>query len=78
MGADNLSQLCTWFDAAYGVHPDMKSNTGVFVSFSYGLVHCKSSKQKTNTKRFTESKVVGVSNYLLYNIFICIFMVAQG
>ena len=28
MGADSLSQLCTWVDSAYGVHPDLKSHTG--------------------------------------------------
>ena len=26
--AENLSQLCTWFDAAYIVNPDIKSPTG--------------------------------------------------
>ena len=28
MGADSLKQLCTWVDAAYGVHPDLKSHIG--------------------------------------------------
>ena len=25
MGAESLSQLCTWVDSAYGVHPELKS-----------------------------------------------------
>ena len=48
------------------------------MSFSYGLVHFKSSKQKLNTKSSTEEEVVGVSDYLPYNIWICQFMAYQG
>ena len=36
MGAERLIQLCTWVDAAYGVHPDLKSHTGGCVSSGYG------------------------------------------
>ena len=78
MGADSLSQLCTWVDAAYGVHPDLKIHTGGCISFVYGMVHFKSTKQKLNTKSFTNAEVLGVSNYLPYNIWICLFMGAQG
>jgi len=28
LGADSLSVIHTWADAAYGVHSDMKSHTG--------------------------------------------------
>ena len=55
MGADNLRQLCTWVDDTYGLHPDMESNTGGGMLFGYGIVRCKSSKQKLNTKISTES-----------------------
>ena len=78
MGKDKLRQLCKWVDAAYGVHPDLKSHTGGCMSFGYGIVHCKSSKKKLNTKSSTEAKVVGVSDYIPYNIWICLFMGAQG
>ena len=78
MGADRLSQLCTWVDAAYGVHPDLKIHTGGCVSFVYGIVHCKSSKKDIKTKSSTEAKLVGVSDYLPYNIWICLFVGAQG
>ena len=77
MGAENLSQLCLWVDAAYGVHPNMKSHTGGGILCGYGLVHCKSRKQKLNTKSSTESKVVGVSDYLPYNIWVCVFIEDQ-
>ena len=74
MGADNLSQLCTWVDAAYVLQPDVNSHTGGGVAFGYGLVHFKSSKQKLNMKVYNKSKVVVVSDYLPYNIWICLVM----
>ena len=78
IGADSLIQLCTWVDAAYVVHPDLKIHTVSCMSFGYGLVHCKSRKKKLNTKSSTEVEVVGVSDYLPYNIWIYLFVVAQG
>ena len=35
MEANNLSQLFTWVDAAYRVHPDIKGHTGGGMSFGY-------------------------------------------
>ena len=78
MGVYSLIQLCTKVDAAYGVHPDLKIHTGGCMSFGYGMVHCKSSKQKLNTKSSIKDEVVGVSDYLPNNIWICLFMGAQG
>ena len=42
------------------------------------MVHYNSSKQKMNTKSSTGAKIVSVSDYLPYNIFICLFMETQG
>ena len=78
MGADSLSQFCTWVDAGYEAHPDLKIHTGGYMYFGYGMVHCKSSKQKINTKGSTETKVISESDYLPYNIWIWLFIVAQG
>ena len=47
------------------------------MSFGYGMVHCKSSKQKIKTKSSTEAEVVGISDYLPYNICICLVVGAQ-
>ena len=47
------------------------------MSFGYRMVHFKSSKQKLNIKLSAEAKVVGVSYYLPYNIWIFLFMGAQ-
>ena len=51
IGAKNgMSFLFTWIDAAYAVHPDMKSQTGGCMSFGTGILHGKSGKQKLNVK----------------------------
>ena len=71
IGSDSLSQLFTWVDASYGVNFDLKSHTGDVMSFVYGMAYYKSSKKKINTKISTESKVVGISDYLPYKIWIC-------
>ena len=78
MGVDSLSQLCTWFDAAYGVHPELKIHTSGCMYFGYGVIYCNSRKQKLNIKISTEAKLVCISDYLTYNIWICLFMIAQG
>ena len=68
MGAYSLSQLFTWFHAAYRVHTDLNSHTSGGMPFGYGMVHFKSSKQKLKTKCSNEAELVGVSDYLTYNI----------
>ena len=55
MVADSLIQLCTWVYAAYGVHFDLKSHIGGCMHFGYGMVHCKSRKEKINKKSSTEA-----------------------
>ena len=44
----------------------------------WGVLHARSSKQKLNTKSSTEAELVGVSEYLPYNIWLLNFMRAQG
>ena len=78
MGVDSLLDLYTWIDAAYAVHPNMRSHTGGCMSFGRGMVHCRSSKQKLNTKSSTEAELVGVSDYLPFNIWLTNFMEGQG
>ena len=78
MGADSLLDLFTWVDAAYAVHPNMRSHTGGCMSFGKGMIHCRSSKQKLNTKSSTEAELVGVSDYLPFNIWLTNFMKGQG
>ena len=78
IGCDSLSKLYTWIDAAYAVHPNMRSHTGGAISLGWGTVHTKSSKQKLNTKSSTEAEVVGMSDYVPYTIWFVNFLQAQG
>ena len=77
IGADSLSKIYTWIDAAYGVTSDMKSQTGGAMSLGLGVLHGKSVKQKLNVKSSTEAELVGVSDYLPYNIWLMMFMSDQ-
>ena len=48
------------------------------MSMGWGIMHGKSSKQKLNTKSSTEAEIVGVSEYIPYNIWLINFMREQG
>ena len=78
IGAFDLERLFTWIDAAYGVHHDFRGHTGGCMSFGIGMIHCKASRQKLNTKSSTETEVVGFSDYVPYNIWIRNFLAYQG
>ena len=78
IGARSLKELFTWIDAAYAVHANMRGQTGGDISMGYGLLHGKSSKQKINVKSSTESELVKTCEYLPYNIWLIMFMEAQG
>merc|ERR1712232_1262490 len=56
----------------------MRSHTGGVMSFGRGVIHARSNKQKLNTKSSTEAEVVGVSDYLPFNIWVKMFMEDQG
>ena len=51
-----------WVDAAYAVHPDMKSHTGIAFSMGEQMLICSSTKQKLNTKSSTEAELVGAND----------------
>ena len=78
IGASTLEELYTWIDVAFAVHPNGRSHTGGNISLGVGMIHCRSGKQKLNTKSSTESELVGTSEYLPYNIWFMYFFKAQG
>ena len=78
IGCDNLDSIFTWIDAAFAVHQNMRSQTGGAMSFGWGTIHARSSKQKLNTKSSTEAELVGLSEYIPYNIWLINFLKAQG
>ena len=44
----------------------------------YDILHGESSKQKINVKSSTEAELVGLSEYIPYNIWLLMFLAAQG
>ena len=53
IGGFNLTDLLTWFDASYDVHPNVSSQIGGVMSMGCGMLHCRSSKQNINAKSST-------------------------
>ena len=73
-----MKDIFTFVDAAYAVHSNMRIHTGGAMSMGTGILHGKSSKQKINVKSSTEAELVGVSEYLPYNIWLMMFLKKQG
>ena len=73
-----VEELFTWVDAAYVIHNDIKSHTGETMSFGHRYVYCQSSKKKLNTNISTEAELVQNSEYLPCDVWMEMFMGAQG
>ena len=78
IGAKTLTDLYTWVHAAYAAHNNTRGHTGGAISMGYGIMHGKASKLKINVKSSTESELVGMGEYVPYNIWFIMFMGAQG
>ena len=55
----------------------MRSHTGGCMSVGLGTLHARSTKQKLNTKSSTEAEIVGISDYLPFNIWLRMFLEEQ-
>ena len=78
IGASNLQELFMFVDASYAIYDDKRGITGGCMSMGTGFFHARSSKQKINTKSSTETELVGVSEYLPFNIWAVNFLHEQG
>ena len=61
---DSTHEIMTYADAAFNVHPDSKSHSGIIIFLSGGPVHFRSSKQKLVTKSTTEAELVAFDDAL--------------
>jgi hypothetical protein len=68
----------SYIDAAYGVHNDGKSHSGLVISIGSGSVLMKSTKQKCVTKSSTESELVAASDFASEALCSVEFLKAQG
>jgi len=69
-------------DASYGVHHDLKSHTGLFITLGEGPIFVGSSKQKIVVKSSTEAELVALSdasNQILWTReFLCVQLKYAG
>ena len=73
----SLVDVYMWIGAAYAVHSDTRSHTGGSISMRHVVLHEKALAQSLNTKISMEAELVGVSEYLPYNLWIMIFCMGR-
>ena len=78
LSAASLHNVRWWVDAAYAVHPDMKSHTGGALSLGRGVIYGTSKGQKLNTKSSTEAEIVGTDDVMPQMLWTLYFLEAQG
>ena len=75
----NHPECIHWYvDAAYGVHPDMKSHTGYAMSLGDGCPIAGSSKQKINTRSSSQAELVAVDDAIGKILWTKRFLEEQG
>ena len=65
-------------DAAFAVHPDFKSHTGVVMTMGNGAIQAISRKQKLNTRSSTEAELIGVDDAVTMIVWTKLFLEEQG
>ena len=78
LAADDSSEMRWSVDAAFAVHPDMKSHTGITMTMGRGSIISASKKQKLNTRSSTEAELVAVDDAMAHIIWSKNFLEAQG
>ena len=75
---DSIPELMAFIDAAYGVHTDRKSQSGIVISLGGGPVYVSCAKQKLMTKSSHEAELVSLSDGGSQVIWSRNFVIAQG
>jgi hypothetical protein len=60
--ADNCQTLTWYIDAAFGVHADMRSQTGSVFTMGKGSIISDALKQKVNSRSSTEAELIAVDD----------------
>ena len=64
LGAENNGMRMWYVNASFAVHPNMRGHTGGGLTMGRGFPITASTKQKLNTRRSTESELVGVDDMM--------------
>jgi len=78
LSGDDLHNVQWYVDASFAVHPDMRSHTGIIMTFGKGAVISMLVRQKLNTKSSTEAELVGVDDAMSQIVWNRNFLRAQG
>ena len=62
--SDKTNVIKWSLDAAFAVHPGMKSHTGAVMTLGKGSIQSASTKQKVNTRSSTEAELVSVDDII--------------
>ena len=76
--AQDLTSIEWSIDAAFAVHPDHKSHTGITMKMGKGAVYSASKKQKLNTRSSTEAELVAVDDAMAQVLWTKNFLGEQG
>jgi hypothetical protein len=76
--ADDAHVIKWWVDAAFGVHNDMRSQTGMTMTMGKGSVYASSVRQKLNTRSSTEAELVGADDAIGMILWTRLFLENQG
>jgi hypothetical protein len=75
---NGILSMHVYVDASFAVHADMKSHTGIVVTFGGGGIYFRSTKQKLNTTSSTESELVAVTDAMPSLVFVRECLIHQG
>ena len=77
IGARNLSEVLNWIDASYSVDNRMSIYMVEAIAMVYGIIHGYSPKN-INIKSSIEAELVGMSEYIPYNLWLVMLLNEQG
>ena len=78
LSADDIGTVQWYLDAAFAVHPDMKSHTGSIMTWGRGSIISICTKQKTNSRSSTEAELISLDDILSKVLWTLRFLEAQG
>ena len=76
--ADDIQTMIWYIDAAFAVHPDMKSHTGMIFTLGKGAIISSSTKQKVNSRSSTEAELNATDDKISKIIWMKKFIEHQG
>ena len=73
-----FGKFITQVDASYAVWDNTRIHTDLCMSLGWVMIPAKSRKQRLNAQSSTEAELLGVCEYLSYNIHLVSFMKEKG